>query len=202
MRTRIGLAAGPVAFLLIWLLPFAEAIPGPARITAATTALMAVWWLTEAVPVPATALVPLVLLPATGVMSAAEISTPYANKTNMLFLGGLIIATVAITVLLILVGEVTPKTLALSHAFAVSRVYAWPLAMWARINRPIVWALDALTRLLIKVFGGGESDGAHHDAEEGALDGHGHDHPAHEAPGRSGRPRRTEQEQHGQRPRR
>ncbi len=74
--------------------------------------------------------------------------------------GGLIIATVAITVLLILVGEVTPKTLALSHAFAVSRVYAWPLAMWARLNRPIVWALDALTRLLIRVFGGGDSDGA------------------------------------------
>ncbi len=93
MRARIGLAAGPAAFLLIWLLPFAEAIPGPARITAATTVLMAVWWLTEAIPVPATALVPLVLLPATGVMSAAEISTPYANKTNMLFLGGLIIAT-------------------------------------------------------------------------------------------------------------
>jgi CBS domain containing-hemolysin-like protein len=74
--------------------------------------------------------------------------------------GGLIIATVGITVLLILVGEVTPKTLALSHAFGMSRVYAWPLAMWARLNRPIVWALDALTRMLIRVFGGGESDGA------------------------------------------
>lgn len=74
--------------------------------------------------------------------------------------GGLIIATVAITVLLILVGEVTPKTLALSHAFEMSRLYAWPLAMWARLNAPIVWALDGLTRILIRVFGGGESDGA------------------------------------------
>lgn len=74
--------------------------------------------------------------------------------------GGLLIATVAVTVLLILVGEVTPKTLALSHAFEVSRVYAWPLSMWARINRPIVAALDALTRLLIRVFGGGASDAA------------------------------------------
>jgi len=74
--------------------------------------------------------------------------------------GGLVVATVGITVLLILVGEVTPKTLALSHAFGMSRVYAWPLSMWARLNRPIVAALDALTRLLIRAFGGGESDSA------------------------------------------
>ena len=67
---------------------------------------------------------------------------------------GLVLATVGITVLLILVGEVTPKTLALSHAFGMSRVYAPPLALWARLNRPIVWALDILTSGLIRVFGG------------------------------------------------
>jgi len=73
---------------------------------------------------------------------------------------GLIVATLAITLLLILVGEVTPKTLALSHAFGMSRVYAWPLSMWARLNRPIVAALDALTRVLIRAFGGDASGGA------------------------------------------
>jgi putative hemolysin len=73
--------------------------------------------------------------------------------------GGLLIATVAITVLLILVGEVTPKTLALSHAFEVSRVYAWPLSLWARLNRPLVAALDMLTRQLVRGFGGENVEG-------------------------------------------
>ena len=74
--------------------------------------------------------------------------------------GGLVIATVGITVLLILVGEVTPKTLALSHAFPMSRLYAWPLTMWARLNSPIVWALDILTRGLVRMFGGESLGGA------------------------------------------
>ena len=74
--------------------------------------------------------------------------------------GGLLIATVAVTVLLILFGEVTPKTLALSHAFGVSRLYAWPLAAWARLTHPIVWVLDALTRDLIRAFGGDTPEGS------------------------------------------
>ena len=74
--------------------------------------------------------------------------------------GGLLLATVAVTVLLILVGEVTPKTLALSHAFAVSRLYAWPLGAWARLTGPLVWLLDALTRGLIRSFGGESPEGS------------------------------------------
>ena len=54
---------------------------------------MSIWWLTEAVPIAVTSLLPLVLIPAFGVMDAGAISAPYANKTNFLFLGGLMIAT-------------------------------------------------------------------------------------------------------------
>ena len=90
---RPGILAGVIVFAVVVLLPAPAAMERPAQLTAATTLLMAVWWLTEAVPVSATALVPLVVLPAAGVMSAADISAPYANKTNFLFLGGLIIAT-------------------------------------------------------------------------------------------------------------
>jgi putative hemolysin len=89
---------------------------------------------------------------------AAAVGTVIA--TELVTGGGLLIATVAVTVLLILVGEVTPKTLALSHAFGVSRLYAWPLAAWARLTRPIVWALDALTRYLIRAFGGEALEGS------------------------------------------
>jgi len=68
--------------------------------------------------------------------------------------GGILAATITITLLLVLFGEVTPKTMALSHAFAFTRMYAVPLRFWASLNRPIVAVLDALTRLLIRLFGG------------------------------------------------
>ena len=68
--------------------------------------------------------------------------------------GGILAATITITLLLVLFGEVTPKTMALSHAFAFTRIYAVPLRFWASLNRPIVAVLDALTRLLIRLFGG------------------------------------------------
>ena len=68
--------------------------------------------------------------------------------------GGVLAATITITLLLVLFGEVTPKTMALSHAFAFARLYAVPLRLWATLNRPIIAMLDALTRLLIRLFGG------------------------------------------------
>ncbi len=93
MVSRIGLLAGLIVFALIVLLPAPVGMDRPAQLTAAVAALMAIWWLSEAVPVPVTGMVPLVGMPLTGVMSAADISAPYASKTNMLFLGGLVIAT-------------------------------------------------------------------------------------------------------------
>jgi putative hemolysin len=73
---------------------------------------------------------------------------------------GVLAATVIITILLVLFGEVTPKTMALSHAFTCARLYAVPLRLWANLNRPIVAMLDTLTRLLIRVFGGEQLTGA------------------------------------------
>ncbi|CAG5120254.1 unnamed protein product [Candidula unifasciata] len=54
--------------------------------------VMALLWLTEALPIPVTALVPLVMFPMTGVMSASLTSAAYISDTTMLFLGGLIVA--------------------------------------------------------------------------------------------------------------
>ncbi len=93
MLRRAGLPGGLLAFLAFALVDGPDGMEPAARLTAAVALLMAVWWLTEAVPVAVTALLPLVLLPSLGVISAGDISAPYANKTNMLFLGGLVIAT-------------------------------------------------------------------------------------------------------------
>ena len=59
---------------------------------AGVAALMAVWWVSEAVPLPATALVPLVLFPPLGLASIGGAAAPYANPVIFLFLGGFILA--------------------------------------------------------------------------------------------------------------
>lgn len=53
---------------------------------------MATWWITEAVPIPVTALLPLLLLPVFGVAPIAGAAAPYANPIIFLFMGGFIIA--------------------------------------------------------------------------------------------------------------
>ncbi len=53
---------------------------------------MAVWWITEAIPIPATALLPLVVLPIAGIGTMRETAAPYANPIIFLFLGGFILA--------------------------------------------------------------------------------------------------------------
>ena len=60
--------------------------------TAAIAVWMATWWVTEAVPIPATALLPLVALPLLGILPITGAAAPYANPVIYLFLGGFLIA--------------------------------------------------------------------------------------------------------------
>ncbi|MPZ99419.1 MAG: DUF21 domain-containing protein [Dehalococcoidia bacterium] len=66
-------------------------------------------------------------------------------------------ATVVVTMLLVLFGEVVPKAIALGHSFAIGRLWAIPMAVWTRITWPVTFALDGLTRLLLRVFGNPEA---------------------------------------------
>ena len=54
--------------------------------------LMAVYWMTEALPLPVTSLIPMVLFPFLGIMSTNEVGINYLKSTNFMFLGGLILA--------------------------------------------------------------------------------------------------------------
>lgn len=53
---------------------------------------MAVYWVTEVIPLAVTALLPLVLFPLLGVVGSKQISPPYFKDTTILFIGGLIVA--------------------------------------------------------------------------------------------------------------
>ncbi|MBT3531445.1 MAG: SLC13/DASS family transporter [Gammaproteobacteria bacterium] len=122
IQSKIGLFLGPVVFVLM--LVFVDLEPGNPQVTrmAAIVILMAIWWITEAIPLSATALLPIVLFPLMGIMRGRELSAAsqidassvsvsngfslsdfdiiYPNVANqymdwliLLFMGGFIIAT-------------------------------------------------------------------------------------------------------------
>lgn len=93
MIRRLGLIGGVAAFFAVGLVAGPADLSAQAQWAAAVGALMAVWWLTEALPPAATALVPIVAFPLLGVLRAGDATRPYASETNLLFLGGLMIAT-------------------------------------------------------------------------------------------------------------
>ena len=86
--------AGPLAALAVYALLsyFASELSHPAKATAAIGTLMALWWMTEALPLPVTSLLPLVLFPLSGALSLEKAAVPYANKFVFLFMGGFMLA--------------------------------------------------------------------------------------------------------------
>lgn len=84
----IGLFLGPLFLLLTLLLPPPESMHQEAWSALGLMLLMATWWSTEAIPIPATALLPVVLVPALGLGRISDATAPYANPIIFLFLGG------------------------------------------------------------------------------------------------------------------
>ncbi len=89
---NIGLIVGPIAFILIMLMPTPEGMTQSAKIVAAITVFTASWWITEAVPIPIASLVPLILIPLFGAMDMKTTASEYAHPLIFLFLGGFILA--------------------------------------------------------------------------------------------------------------
>lgn len=90
MRRAVALL-GPVAFLCTVLLPAPAGFSELAWPTLGLLAWMALWWVTEAVPLSVTALLPLLVVPLIGLPQPAQILTQYANSTIFLILGGFLI---------------------------------------------------------------------------------------------------------------
>jgi len=92
VRRRLGLGLGPVLFLALLASPPPAGLDAGGWRTAAVATLMATWWITEAIPIPATALLPIVLFPILRVASVDGAAAPYANSVIFLFLGGFLLA--------------------------------------------------------------------------------------------------------------
>jgi sodium-dependent dicarboxylate transporter 2/3/5 len=89
---RLGFVLGGVVFVLMLVAPAPESLGVAGWRTAAVGTLMAVWWMTEAIPIPATALLPLALFPLLGVLDMPTAAAPYANELIFLFMGGFLLA--------------------------------------------------------------------------------------------------------------
>ena len=92
MAARWGLWGGLAAFLIMLLQPAPAGMPVEAWRTTALVVLMATWWMTQALPLTATALLPFLAFPLMGIMSANETAAAYYSPILFLVLGGAIIA--------------------------------------------------------------------------------------------------------------
>ncbi len=89
---NIGLLLGPSAFLLILLFFHPEGLSAQAVAVLAATVWIAIWWITEAIPIAATSLLPIVLFPITGALNIKSTTTSFGHPFVFLYVGGFILA--------------------------------------------------------------------------------------------------------------
>ncbi|AXS82254.1 SLC13 family permease [Marinobacter sp. Arc7-DN-1] len=83
-----GLILGAAFLLATMIFPPPETMSAEAWAALGLMLLMATWWSTEAIPIPVTALLPIVLVPALGLGNVGQATSPYAHPIIFLFLGG------------------------------------------------------------------------------------------------------------------
>lgn len=89
---QIGIYLGPVMFFLTLLFFNPPGLNDASRAVLASSLWIAIWWITEALPIAVTALLPMILFPLTGGMELADTTAAYGHKLVFLTLGGFIIA--------------------------------------------------------------------------------------------------------------
>lgn len=89
---KLGLFLGPISFFLILSFFNPEGLSPEAQAVLAATVWIAIWWITEAVPISITALLPLILFPLSGGLDLPTTSASFGHKYIFLYMGGFIIA--------------------------------------------------------------------------------------------------------------
>ncbi|WP_077297813.1 SLC13 family permease [Virgibacillus pantothenticus] len=91
-RQFLGLILGPILFVILFFLPNLTGLDDSPRAVLAVTAWVACWWITEAIPIPATSLLPIFLLPITGGAEEKTATMAYGNPIVFMYMGGFTIA--------------------------------------------------------------------------------------------------------------
>lgn len=130
---RLGKWLGPVLFLLTLSVGPFPGLSLEGQRLMAVTLLMACYWLTNAIPIYATSLIPLVLFPALGILSSKDVSNTYIDHTVFLFFGGFVIALgiekwglhrrIALKILTVVGGS--PRRVVLGFMLATSFLSMW-----------------------------------------------------------------------------
>ncbi|PWL40464.1 anion transporter [Flagellimonas aquimarina] len=91
LSKKVGLIAGPIVFLILSNLPF-DIVSQKGDPVVAVAVWMLIWWITEAVSISVTALLPLLLFPLLKILPIAEVGANYGSPIVFLFFGGFVMA--------------------------------------------------------------------------------------------------------------
>ena len=89
---KIGFFLGPILFIVTRLFVDLEGLSDEGNAVLASTLWIAVWWITEAMPIAATSLLPIILFPMSGALDISETSSSYGHRYIFLYIGGFILA--------------------------------------------------------------------------------------------------------------
>ena len=130
---KIGFILGASLFVILLFLPVPEGMSTEAWRLVATTVLMAVFWITEALPIPATSLIPIVFYPIFSVSDSVTVTASYGSNVIFLFMGGFFLAAAMekwnlhrrIALKTIILTGTTPKKMILGFAIATFLLSMW-----------------------------------------------------------------------------
>jgi len=129
---KAGLFLGPILFLIILNLPF-EIVSEKGDAVIATAVFMVVWWITEAVSISVTALLPLLLFPILKIMDIGDVGANYGSPIIFLFFGGFVLALALekvnlhkrIALNIIKITGTTPNKVVLGFMIATAALSMW-----------------------------------------------------------------------------